>query len=124
MQKEVISGLFWQYFTIAFLIACSMCSCFLDARVRGWFLLDSYLPTFFLTGAYLLCIWLGNKFMKNRPPFSLRPHLIVYNLGITLLSFYMLIEVSALPCSTAEEGDQGTVFSRNILVTGGFAREV
>ncbi|KAM3681374.1 elongation of very long chain fatty acids protein 2 [Ammospiza caudacuta] len=64
-----------------------------DTRVRGWFLLDSYLPTFFLTGAYLLCIWLGNKFMKNRPPFSLRPHLIVYNLGITLLSFYMLIEL-------------------------------
>ncbi|XP_030302066.1 elongation of very long chain fatty acids protein 2 [Calypte anna] len=64
-----------------------------DARVRGWFLLDSYLPTFFLTGAYLLCIWLGNKLMKNRPPFSLRAHLIVYNLGITLLSLYMLIEL-------------------------------
>ncbi|XP_075601128.1 very long chain fatty acid elongase 2 isoform X1 [Balearica regulorum gibbericeps] len=64
-----------------------------DARVRGWFLLDSYLPTFFLTGAYLLCIWLGNKFMKDRPPFSLRAHLIVYNLGITLLSLYMLIEL-------------------------------
>ncbi|NWI62947.1 ELOV2 protein, partial [Todus mexicanus] len=66
---------------------------FPDTRVRGWFLLDSYLPTFFLTGAYLLCIWLGNKFMKNRPPFSLRAHLIVYNLGITLLSFYMLVEL-------------------------------
>ncbi|XP_030337413.1 elongation of very long chain fatty acids protein 2 [Strigops habroptila] len=64
-----------------------------DPRVRGWFLLDSYLPTFFLTGAYLLCIWLGNKFMKDRPPFSLRTHLIVYNLGITLLSLYMLIEL-------------------------------
>lgn len=86
--------------------------------------MDSYLPTFFLTGAYLLCIWLGNKFMKNRPPFSLRAHLIVYNLGITLLSFYMLVEVSALPCSTAEKGDQDTVFSRNTLVTGGFARKV
>lgn len=62
--------------------------------------------------------------MKNRPPFSLRPHLIVYNLGITLLSFYMLVEVSALQCSVAEEGDQGSVFSRNILVTGGFASKV
>ncbi|NXW03554.1 ELOV2 protein, partial [Fregetta grallaria] len=65
-----------------------------DARVRGWFLLDSYLPTFCLTGAYLLCIWLGKKFMKDRPPFSLRAHLIVYNLGITLLSLYMLIELT------------------------------
>lgn len=75
---------------------------FSDARVRGWFLLDSYLPTFFLTGAYLLCIWLGNKFMKDRPPFSLRAHLIVYNLGITLLSLYMLIEVSVLPFHAAQ----------------------
>uniref|UniRef100_A0A8C9LA67 Elongation of very long chain fatty acids protein n=1 Tax=Pavo cristatus TaxID=9049 RepID=A0A8C9LA67_PAVCR len=66
---------------------------FSDSRVRGWLLLDSYLPTFFLTVAYLLCIWLGNKFMKNRQPFSLRAHLIVYNLGITLLSLYMLIEL-------------------------------
>ncbi|KGL77091.1 Elongation of very long chain fatty acids protein 2, partial [Tinamus guttatus] len=64
-----------------------------DTRVRGWFLLDSYLPTFFLTGAYLLSIWLGNRFMKNRPAFSLRALLVVYNLGITLLSLYMFIEL-------------------------------
>ncbi|OCT57991.1 hypothetical protein XELAEV_18002737mg [Xenopus laevis] len=31
--------------------------------------------------------------MKNRPAFSLRGHLIVYNLGVTLLSLYMLIEL-------------------------------
>lgn len=85
--------------------------------------MDSYLPTFFLTGAYLLCIWLGNKFMKDRPPFSLRVHLIVYNLGITLLSLYMLIEVSVLPGSGAEKGEQCTVFTRNILATGSFARK-
>ncbi|XP_065441029.1 very long chain fatty acid elongase 2 isoform X2 [Chrysemys picta bellii] len=65
-----------------------------DSRVRGWFLLDSYLPTFFLTVVYLLSIWLGTKFMKNRPAFSLRGHLIVYNLGVTVLSLYMLIEVA------------------------------
>lgn len=94
---------------------------FSDSRVRGWLLLDSYLPTFFLTCAYLLCIWLGNKFMKNRPPFSLRAHLIVYNLGITLLSMYMLIEVSVLQYSTAEKGEQRTFFSRNTL--DGFARK-
>uniref|UniRef100_A0A8C4K9Z2 Elongation of very long chain fatty acids protein n=1 Tax=Dromaius novaehollandiae TaxID=8790 RepID=A0A8C4K9Z2_DRONO len=86
---------FKQCFTKNFLIACCMYF-FSDSRVRGWFLLDSYLPTFFLTGAYLVCIWLGNQFMKNRPAFSLRAHLIVYNLGITLLSLYMFIEVSIL----------------------------
>uniref|UniRef100_K7EF89 Elongation of very long chain fatty acids protein 2 n=2 Tax=Ornithorhynchus anatinus TaxID=9258 RepID=K7EF89_ORNAN len=64
-----------------------------DPRVQGWFMLDSYLPTFFLTVTYLLSIWLGSKYMKNRPAFSLRSYLIVYNLGITLLSFYMLLEL-------------------------------
>uniref|UniRef100_A0A8C0GKV8 Elongation of very long chain fatty acids protein 2 n=1 Tax=Chelonoidis abingdonii TaxID=106734 RepID=A0A8C0GKV8_CHEAB len=64
-----------------------------NSRVRGWFLLDSYLPTFFLTVVYLLSIWLGTKFMKNRPAFSLRGHLIMYNLGVTVLSLYMLIEL-------------------------------
>ncbi|KAI1243076.1 hypothetical protein IHE44_0000648 [Lamprotornis superbus] len=53
---------------------------------------NAFVDYMFGPRAYLLCIWLGNKFMKNRSPFSLRPHLIVYNLGITLLSFYMLIE--------------------------------
>ncbi|XP_064410232.1 elongation of very long chain fatty acids protein 2 [Latimeria chalumnae] len=64
-----------------------------DARVRGWLLLDSYLPTFFLTLLYVLFIWLGTKYMKNRPAFSLRSQLIVYNLGVTLLSLYMFIEL-------------------------------
>ncbi|XP_031802709.1 elongation of very long chain fatty acids protein 2 isoform X2 [Sarcophilus harrisii] len=64
-----------------------------DARVRGWLMLDSYLPTFFLTVIYLLSIWLGNKYMKNRPALSLRGILIFYNLGITLLSLYMLVEL-------------------------------
>ncbi|XP_045408559.1 elongation of very long chain fatty acids protein 2 [Lemur catta] len=64
-----------------------------DARVRGWFMLDSYLPTFFLTVIYLLSIWLGNKYMKNRPALSLRSILTLYNLAITLLSAYMLAEL-------------------------------
>jgi hypothetical protein len=67
---------------------------FTDSRVRGWFLLDSYLPTFILTITYLLSIWLGNKYMKNRPALSLRGILTLYNLAITLLSAYMLVEVS------------------------------
>ncbi|XP_061447919.1 elongation of very long chain fatty acids protein 2 isoform X2 [Rhineura floridana] len=64
-----------------------------DPRVRGWLMLDSYLPTCSLTVAYLLFIWLGTTFMKNRPALSLRGLLIIYNLGVTMLSFYMLIEL-------------------------------
>ncbi|TKC34075.1 hypothetical protein EI555_012457 [Monodon monoceros] len=64
-----------------------------DSRVRGWFMLDSYLPTFSLTVLYLLSIWLGNRYMRNRPALSLRGVLTLYNLGITLLSAYMLAEL-------------------------------
>uniref|UniRef100_A0AAY4C2N1 Elongation of very long chain fatty acids protein n=1 Tax=Denticeps clupeoides TaxID=299321 RepID=A0AAY4C2N1_9TELE len=46
-----------------------------DPRVRGWFLLDDYLPTL------------------NRQPLSLRGIMVVYNLGLTLLSLYMFCEV-------------------------------
>ncbi|XP_057349908.1 elongation of very long chain fatty acids protein 2 isoform X1 [Manis pentadactyla] len=64
-----------------------------DSRVRGWFLLDSYLPTFFLTVIYLLSVWLGNKYMKHRDALSLKGILTLYNIGITLLSIYMLAEL-------------------------------
>ncbi|XP_072879996.1 very long chain fatty acid elongase 2 isoform X2 [Hemitrygon akajei] len=64
-----------------------------DPRVRGWALLDSYLPTLFLTLLYLSTIWLGTKYMREKPAFSLRGHLILYNLGVMLLSLYMFIEL-------------------------------
>ncbi|TRY91059.1 hypothetical protein DNTS_035779 [Danionella cerebrum] len=60
---------------------------------RGWLLLDSYTPTFLLTLTYLLTIYLGTKFMKNRPAYSLKNVLLFYNFAVTLLSFYMLIEL-------------------------------
>lgn len=65
-----------------------------DTRVRGWLLLDSYTPTFLLTITYLLSIYLGTKYMKNRPAYSLKNVLLLYNFSITVLSFYMLVEVS------------------------------
>ncbi|KAI4896329.1 hypothetical protein NFI96_015777 [Prochilodus magdalenae] len=64
-----------------------------DPRVRGWFLLDDYPATFVCTMLYLLIVWLGPKYMKNREPYSCRRILVVYNLGLTLLSFYMFYEL-------------------------------
>lgn len=43
---------------------------------------------------YLLAIPLGSRYMRTRPAYSLRGTLTVYNLGVTLLSAYMLVEVS------------------------------
>lgn len=67
-----------------------------DQRVRGWLLLDNYLPTLALTVTYLLIVWTGPKYMKTRQPYSCRGILMLYNLGLTLLSFYMFYEVNRL----------------------------
>ncbi|XP_032870843.1 elongation of very long chain fatty acids protein 2 [Amblyraja radiata] len=64
-----------------------------DARVRGWPLLDSYLPTFFLTLLYLSTICLGTQYMRKRPAYTLRSLLITYNFGVMLLSLYMFVEL-------------------------------
>ncbi|XFG13103.1 hypothetical protein AB1E19_016727 [Capra hircus] len=64
-----------------------------DTRVEGWFLLDNYVPTLVCSILYLLIVWLGPKYMKTRQPFSCRGILVVYNLGLTLLSLYMFFEL-------------------------------
>ncbi|XP_012296960.1 very long chain fatty acid elongase 5 isoform X1 [Aotus nancymaae] len=64
-----------------------------DTRVKGWFLLDNYIPTFICSVIYLLVVWLGPKYMRNKQPFSCRGILVVYNLGLTLLSLYMFCEL-------------------------------
>uniref|UniRef100_A0A8C7QKA3 Elongation of very long chain fatty acids protein n=1 Tax=Oncorhynchus mykiss TaxID=8022 RepID=A0A8C7QKA3_ONCMY len=63
------------------------------SRVQGWLLLDNYPPTFALTVMYLLIVWMGPKYMRHRQPVSCRGLLLVYNLGLTILSFYMFYEM-------------------------------
>ncbi|XP_056616471.1 elongation of very long chain fatty acids protein 5 isoform X2 [Triplophysa dalaica] len=64
-----------------------------DPRVRGWLLLDDYIPTFTFTVLYLLIVWMGPKYMKNKQAYSCRALLVPYNLGLMLLSLYMFYEM-------------------------------
>lgn len=80
-------------FFISNLLVTNLLYYFPDTRVKGWFLLDNYIPTFVCSIIYLLIVWLGPKYMKNRQPFFCRGILVVYNLGLTLLSLYMFYEV-------------------------------
>ncbi|NXP92743.1 ELOV5 protein, partial [Passerina amoena] len=64
-----------------------------DPRVKGWLLLENYTPTFIFSALYLLIVWLGPKYMRNKQPFSCRGILVIYNLGLTLLSLYMFYEL-------------------------------
>nr|AGR45588.1 fatty acyl elongase [Clarias macrocephalus x Clarias gariepinus] len=66
-----------------------------DPRVRGWLLLDNYPPTLAFTIMYLMIVWMGPKYMRNRQPFSCRGILVLYNLALTFLSFYMFYELVA-----------------------------
>uniref|UniRef100_A0A3P9H822 Elongation of very long chain fatty acids protein 5 n=1 Tax=Oryzias latipes TaxID=8090 RepID=A0A3P9H822_ORYLA len=64
-----------------------------DKRVQQMLLLDNYLPTFALTVMYLLIVWLGPKYMRHRQPYSCRGLMLLYNLGVTVLSVYMCYQL-------------------------------
>ncbi|XP_030054825.1 very long chain fatty acid elongase 5 [Microcaecilia unicolor] len=48
---------------------------------------------FFFTILYLFIVWIGPKYIQNKQPFSCRSILVIYNLGLTLLSLYMFYEL-------------------------------
>ncbi|KAE8603121.1 hypothetical protein XENTR_v10014225 [Xenopus tropicalis] len=69
------------------------CFSIADKRVEKWPLMQSPLPTLAISTAYLLVVWLGPKFMKNREPFQLRYLLIAYNFGMVILNFFIFKEL-------------------------------
>ncbi|XP_048256582.1 elongation of very long chain fatty acids protein 2-like [Haliotis rufescens] len=65
-----------------------------DPRTRHWLLVsDSPVPVWVATGLYLMMVLVGPRIMKNRQPFSLQWLMVVYNLGLVVLSTYMFIEI-------------------------------
>lgn len=72
-----------------------------DSRVQGWFLLDSYLPTFSLTIMYLITVYLGPRAMRSRAAYNLRGPMMAYNMSVTFLSLYMFYKL----CVSAWEGN-------------------
>lgn len=55
--------------------------------------MDNPLPTLAISTSYLLFLWLGPQYMKNREPFQLRKTLIVYNFSMVFLNFFIFKEV-------------------------------
>lgn len=70
--------------------------CHADKRVEKWPLMDNPLPTLAISTSYLLFLWLGPKYMKNREPFQLRKTLIVYNFSMVFLNFFIFKEVRVI----------------------------
>lgn len=59
-------------------------------------------PTLCISTFYLLFVWLGPKWMKDREPFQMRLVLIIYNFGMVLLNLFIFREVGLLksPCNS------------------------
>ncbi|WAR23701.1 ELOV1-like protein [Mya arenaria] len=74
-----------------------------DPRTKDWFMLWSNpIPIWILTISYLVfSIWLGPWYMKDRKPYNLRTFMVVYNLGLVVLSMYLVVEMLL---STSEAG--------------------
>lgn len=65
-----------------------------DPRTRDWPLLwRSPIYVWALTALYLLIVWLGPKYMKKRPAYSLQTFMVLYNLSLVALSVYMFVEI-------------------------------
>lgn len=65
----------------------------IDFRGSKWFLSNSYYYPVFLVAAYLLFVYYGPKFMKNRKPMKLKYVLIAHNFFQIMLSGYIFKEV-------------------------------
>ncbi|XP_033108636.1 elongation of very long chain fatty acids protein 4-like [Anneissia japonica] len=63
-----------------------------DDRVEDWLLMKTPWPSVGFIIAYLLFVWLGPKFMKNKQPFDLKSTILVYNAMLVVLSIYMFKE--------------------------------
>ncbi|QGM48699.1 MPPV-075 GNS1/SUR4-like protein [Magpiepox virus 2] len=64
-----------------------------DKRVDNWLLMNSPLPTIFISTIYLITVWLGPKLMKNRKPMKLRWVLVIYNFSMVYINFYIVKEL-------------------------------
>lgn len=64
-----------------------------DSRTKGWPLVDSPMPTIGYICCYLFLVWIGPKYMKNRPPYRLTFLLIVYNLCMAVLNAYISLQL-------------------------------
>ena len=65
-----------------------------DPRLDGYPLMSSPMPTAILVGLYLLFVLVGPRIMKYREPVNVKIPMMVYNLSMVIMSYYLFHEVS------------------------------
>lgn len=93
-----------------------------DKRVEKWPLMDSPLPTLAISTSYLLFLWLGPKYMKNREPFQLRKTLVIYNFSMVFLNLFIFKEVLYFPFFLWESPPKSPLNCLLTLDFGSFSR--
>ena len=66
----------------------------IDPRVENWLMMQSYVPTLCVVSIYLVMAVIGPRIMANRKPLNVQLPMLIYNLGLVILSVYMFYEVS------------------------------
>ena len=57
-------------------------------------MMQSYVPTLCVVGIYLMVVITGPRIMADRKPVNVQLPMLIYNLGLVLLSVYMFYQVS------------------------------
>lgn len=68
---------------------------FSDPRVTEWFLMKRWTPIIIIISTYFIVVLFGPRYMQNRPPYTLRTMLKIYNLVQVIISAYMFKEVNS-----------------------------
>ncbi|KAL3868979.1 hypothetical protein ACJMK2_041724 [Sinanodonta woodiana] len=63
-----------------------------DPRVQNWPLMESPWPVLSILILYLITLRQGPKLMEQQKPFQMSEFLVLYNLGLVLMSAYMFYE--------------------------------
>lgn len=66
-----------------------------DPRTKDWFMLfGNPIPVWIITGLYLVFVlYAGPRFMHNRKPYNFKYFMVVYNIGLVIMSIYMFTEI-------------------------------
>ncbi|XP_065893144.1 very long chain fatty acid elongase 7-like isoform X2 [Dysidea avara] len=64
-----------------------------DPRLDSFPLMSSPVPTAILIGLYLLFVLVGPRIMKNRQPVNVKIPMMIYNLSMVILSYYLFHEL-------------------------------
>lgn len=60
--------------------------------VNFWLMSNGPWKLSLFTIGYLLTLYFGKKWMKNRPPYQLRLPMLIYNIILVVINFYFLLE--------------------------------